>query len=137
MSRTITVEGDLAAADTLVNLTTQGSTTAPSRQVPAGVTKIDKIVAAVAPDLAAAGAASFLVRLGGKGVKGGEQQIFIAGAGGAAVQSGADPVGLAMDPFILEDVDIAGQSQNTIKIQAEMTGDDLGDAHITVTLVFA
>lgn len=137
MSKTITVEGDLSAADTLVNLTTRGDVTAPSRQTPEGAKRIDKVFAAVAPDLAAAGAAGFFIRIGGDAVMGGEQQIPVAGAGGAAVQSGADPVGLAMPAIVVDDADIDVQGQENIRIQAEMAGDDLGDAHIVVTLVFA
>lgn len=133
----VTVEGDLADDGVAIPLTTQGSTTAPSRQVPAGSKVIDRLIVSVAPDLAAAGACSFLVRLGGKGIKGGEQHIFVAGAGGAAVQSGADPVGLAMSPFVLDDAEIEVVSLNTIDVEGEITGDDIGDAHMAVTMIFA
>lgn len=137
MTKTITVEGDVSAADTLTELTTQGSVTAPSRQVPSNVSKIEKIIAGVGVDIAADGAASFLLRLGGNAVLNGEQSLFIAGAGGTAVQAGADPDGLITPAIILEDIDIAVRGGDTIKISAEMCGDDLGDAHIAITLVFS
>jgi len=53
MSRTITVEGDANTVDTRVLLTAQGSVTAPSLVVPAGMTKIKKVMAAASHDGAA------------------------------------------------------------------------------------
>ena len=137
MTKTLTLEGDITTSDAAVGLTTQGSTTQPSVSLPSEAKKIDAIIAAVAPDLAAAGAAGFLLRLGGNAVLGGEQTIFIAGAGGQLPQATSDPDGLSMVAFILEDADIEVRGGDTIKVQAEMCGDDLGDAHVAVTLVTA
>jgi hypothetical protein len=133
----ITVEGDISDDAVLAALTTQGSTTAPSRQVPSDASIIKTICVACAPDLAAAGAASFMLKLSGKGIKGGEQTIFVAGAGGAAVQSGADPDGLAMGPLVIDEAGIAVDGGDTITIEADLAGDDLGDARMVVTLIFA
>lgn len=137
MTKTLTVEGDIADDGVLTRLTTQGSVTAPSVSTPANAKKIDKVIAAVAADIAADGAASFLIRLGGNAVLKGEQTIFVAGSGGTAVQAGADPDGLVMKAFMLDDADMDINGGDTIAIAAEMCGDDLGDAHIAVTLVFA
>lgn len=134
MTKFLTVEGDLASADTLTRLTSQGSVSAPSKTLNVGARAIEHLIVGVAPDLAAAGAAGFLVRLGGDGILGGEQTIFVAGAGGAAVQSGADPVGLAMASFILADAGIEVRGGDNIDVSSEMCGDDLGDAHIVVSL---
>lgn len=134
MTKTITVEGDLSAADTEVVLNTQGSVASPSMVVPAGSTKIDKIVAAVAADLTAVGAAGFYAKLGGPAVLGGEQVIALGDQGGS---SGTDTAGVVGGPIILEDLNISVRAQDTIVISAEMAGDDLGDASICITLLFA
>jgi hypothetical protein len=42
----LTVEGDITAADTRTPLTSQGSVASPSLLVPAGYTKIDKVIVA-------------------------------------------------------------------------------------------
>jgi hypothetical protein len=71
--KTLTVEGDVTAADTRTALLTQGSIATPSMLVPAGYTKIDKIIVAAASEGLADGSCSWFVRLGGNAVKGGEQ----------------------------------------------------------------
>lgn len=136
MSRTITVEGDVNAIDTRVLLTGQGSVTAPSLVVPAGMTKIKQIVAAAASDAAAAGGATFLVRLGGNAVLNGEQSFFIGGGGAQLVQSGSDRAPSIMPPFCMNDVDIDVRPSDTITIAAEMPGVDLGDTSFVVTLIY-
>lgn len=136
MTRTLTVEVDVNTVDSRTVATTQGSVTAPSLKVPEGVSKIDKIIASAAADLAAAGSAVFFLRLGGSAVQGGEQVIVIGAAGGAAVQSGSDQAPESPILFILEDVDIAVIA-DIITIAAEMAGSDLGDSSIVITLVFA
>src|SRR3990167_2628459 len=91
MSRTITVEGDINAIDTLTRLTAQGSVAAPSLVIPAGMKKITKIVAAIAADgLADDGQYVAFVRLGGSGVLNGESVLMFAGGGNQTVQSGSD-----------------------------------------------
>ena len=65
MSRTLTLEGDINAVDTRVNLTAQGSVTAPSLVVPVGMIKIKNIIAAASHDGAVDdGTALWFLRLG-------------------------------------------------------------------------
>ena len=137
MSRTITVEGDINAADTRTLLTAQGSVTAPSLVVPAGMTKIKKLIAAASHDGAADdGQAIFFVRLGGNAVLNGEQVIMFGGAGNQTVQSGSDAAPNVMMPFVLQDTDIDVRPSDTISIAAEFAGVDIGDTAVVVTLVY-
>jgi succinyl-CoA synthetase beta subunit len=128
MTKTLTLEGDITTVDTRTAITTQGSVAAPSVVTPAGITKIDKIFVACTADGAAAGSAAFYIRLGGNAVQNGEQVIMASAAGIVAPQQ--------MQSFIYEDVDMAC-TPDTITVDAEMAGSDLGTAHIVVTLVFA
>jgi len=137
MSRTITVEGDLAAADTRTTITTQGSVAAPTLIIPAGVTRIGKIIVAVAQDGAAAGSAVFVLRLSGSGVLKGEQSLIVGAAGAIAVQSGGDGVAPGVSSYVLENADIGVSASDTITVSAEMAGSDLGTSRVGVTLVFA
>lgn len=136
MSRTITVEGDVNAVDTLVRLTAQGSVSAPSLVVPAGMTKIKSIIATAASDQAAAGSVVFFVRLGGNAVLGGEQQIMIGGNGCQLGQAGSDTAPSRMQPFVIDNADIDVRPSDTIDISAEMAGADVGDATVGVTVVY-
>ena len=137
MSRTITVAADINAADTRTLMTTQGSVTAPSLVVPAGMTKIKKMIFAASHDGAADdGMALFFVRLGGNAVLGGEQVIVTGAAGNQTVQSGSDAAPNVMIPFILNDLDIDVRPSDTITIAAEFAGVDIGDTANVVTLVY-
>ena len=137
MSKTITVEGDINAADTRTLLTAQGSVTAPSLVVPSGATKIKKILAAASHDGAADdGTALFFLRLNGSAVKNGEQTLVFAGAGNQTVQTGSDAGPAVMSPFMIEDVDIDIQASEVITIAAEFAGVDIGDSAVVVTLVY-
>ena len=135
MSKTITLEGDITAANTATSLTAQGSITSP-RVTPSGVSRIKKIIVAVAPDMAAGGAAVFFLRIGGDAVRAGEQNIMVGAAGGQLPQTGADPTGIAPFTYELDNVDIAVDPTEVIRVQAEMAGDDLGTARVVVTLIF-
>lgn len=137
MSKTFTVEGDIASADTRTLLTTQGSVTAPSSVVPAGVTKIDQIVFACTTEGLADGAQVYFVRLGGNAVKNGEQTIVISAVGRIAVQAGSDAAPQLMRPLVMENVDIAVSASDTITIAVEGAGTDTGTGHAVVTLVYA
>lgn len=136
MSRTLTVEGDLAAVDTLNRITTQGSVAAPSLITPAGITKIKNIYAAAAAEGLADGSAVFFIRLGGSAVKNGEQTIMCSAAGRIAVQTGSDAAPQVVNSFILEGADIEVNSSDSISISGEMAGSDLGTGRVVVTLVF-
>jgi hypothetical protein len=137
MSKTLTVEGDIGSADTRTLLTTQGSVTAPSLVVPAGMSKIDKIIVACASEGLAAGAQSYFLRLGGNAVKNGEQAIAISAAGMIAVQSGSDAAPQLMPAIIMENIDIAVSPSDNLTIAVEGAGTDTGTAHAVVTLIFA
>lgn len=128
--------GQLTTEDTPVTLTAQGSVTTADRKVPQGATKIDKIGISFAPDFAAADEAGLYLRLGGRGVGQGDHTIVLAAFGGQTVQAGADPTGTG-DSIVLEDVDIPAIQGNDITIRAEMTGGDVGNVAVAVTLVFA
>lgn len=137
MSRTLTVEGDVNAVDTRVTLTAQGSVSAPSLVVPAGMTKIKSIIAAASTDNQADdGAVVFLLRLGGNAVMNGESVLVIGGAGGQLVQAGADAAPSVMTPYVIDDADIEVRPSDTISIAAEMAGVDPGDSTFSVTLVY-
>lgn len=138
MSRTITVTGAVDAVDTRTVLTGQGSVSAPSLVVPAGMTRISKVIAAFAADaLADDGGVTLLVRLGGSAVQGGEQVIVCGGLGNQTVQSGSDAAPSIGLPFVLEDADIAVVASDTVTISAEIAGVDPGDTQVAVTLVYA
>ena len=137
MSKTLTVEGDITAVDTRTLLTTQGSVTAPSLVVPSGMSKIVKILVAVAAEGLADGSAIFLLRLGGSGILKGEQILAIGAAGRIAVQTGSDAAPQVGRLFILDNVDIDVSPSDTITIAGEMAGSDLGSARIVVTAIFA
>lgn len=137
MTKTLTVEGDITAVDTLTNITTQGSVTAPSRVVPSGVTKIDKIYANICADGLAAGSAVYFIRLGGGAVLNGEQTLMISAQGLDTVQSGSDQYMSVAMARVFDDLDIPVRAQDVINISAEMAGSDMGTAYAVVTLVFA
>jgi len=136
-TKTLTVEGDIATADTSTELTTQGSVTAPSRVVPSGVSKIDRIIVSVAAELGAAGDSGYMVRLGGSAVMYGEQVISVGAQGGQTPQAGSDQATSGVIVFDLTDVDIEVKASEVIKISGEMCGDDLGTARMAVTLFFS
>lgn len=137
VNRTFTVEGDITTADTKTNLTTQGSITAPSPVVPAGIKKIDKIVVAVSAEGLANGAQNFFLRLGGNAVLGGEQVLGIGACGTIAVQAGSDAAPQIAEVTTFDDVDIMVSPSDTIAISAEGAGTDTGTPHVVVTLVYA
>lgn len=137
MARTLTVEGDINAVDTRTLLSAQGSVTAPSLVIPAGMTKIKKVVAAASHDGAADdGSALWFIRLGGNAVLNGEQVIVFGAGGNQTVQAGSDAAPNAMIPFIVEDADIDVRPSDTISIAGEFAGVDIGDTAVVVTLVF-
>lgn len=131
--KTLLLEGDITLADTFTALSTRGSETAPSLQLPTGWTKIVRIVAAVAYDQVAAGSAIFILRITGGAISG-TQDIVIAGGGGQAVQAGSDAAPLTMTNLDLSDTDIDVEGGDVIVVQAAMTDTDLGTARVVVSL---
>ena len=137
MSRTLTVTADVNAVDTLTRMTAQGSVTAPSLLVPAGMNKIIGIRAVHAIDgLADDGSVVCFIRLGGNAVLNGEQQIMIGGSGSQTVQTGSDNAPSIGIPFVMDDLDIAVRPGDTVDISAEIAGVDPGDASVAVTLIY-
>lgn len=136
MSRTLTLEGDLATVDLRTALTTQGSVTAPSTVVPAGQNIIKRIIVAAASEGLADGASIFMLRIGGNAVKGGESSIVVSAAGRIAVQAGSDAAPQYCPALVLDDVDIEVTPSDTISLSAEMMGVDTGTGHIVATLFF-
>lgn len=135
--KTLTVEGDITAADTRTALLTQGSISAPSMLVPAGYTKIDKLIMAAASEGLADGSCSWFIRLGGNAVKGGEQLIPVSCTGRIAVQSGSDAAPQVCAPVVLEDLEIEVSPSDTISVWAEQAGTDTGTGRAVATIVFA
>lgn len=134
--KTLTVEGDLTTVDTRTAINTQGSVSVPSLITPAGVKSIKRIIVAASQEGLAAGSATFFLRIGGSAVQRGEQTIAISAGGTIAVQSGSDAAPCVNRAVQYEDTDIDVSPSDTITIAAEMAGQDLGTAHIVVTLIF-
>ena len=135
--KTLTVEGDIASVDTRTALLTQGSVASPSLIVPAGVTKIDKLIIAASSEGLADGKQAWYVRLGGNAVQGGEQVITISSSGTKAPQAGSDAAPQCNMAQVWENLEIAVSPSDTISIWGEGAGDDTGTGHMVVTLVFA
>jgi hypothetical protein len=137
MSRTFTVEGDIASADTRILLTTQGSVTAPSAVVPSGVSRIDKVIVAASSEGLANGAQSFFLRLGGAAIKNGEQVIAISAVGRIAPQAGADSAPQLMPAIVLQNLDIEVSASDTVTVAVEGAGDDTGTGRAVVTIFYS
>jgi len=135
--KSLTVEGDLGTVDARAALTTQGSLSTPVLIVPAGYTKIDKIIVAASSEGLANGAQGWYIRLGGNAVKGGEQIIPVSASGHVAVQAGSDAAPQCITPIVFEDVQIEVSPSDNISIWGEGAGDDTGTGHMAVTLLFA
>lgn len=136
MTKTITLEGDMATVDAVASFTTQGSVTAPTRTVPAGSSKIARIIVSAISDGLADGASVFVLRLGGAAVQGGEQTLVVGAHGRIAVQSGSDAAPAHTGTLTIEDVGIEVKGSEAISVQMEMTGSDTGTSRGIVTLVF-
>jgi hypothetical protein len=135
--KTLTVEGDITGVDTRTALLSQGSVATPSMLVPAGYTKINKIIVAACSEALADGKQTFFLRLGGNAVKGGEQLIPVSASGRIAVQAGSDSAPQVCAPIVMDNVDIEVSPSDTISIWAEGAGEDTGTARVVATLAFA
>lgn len=135
--RTFLVEGDITAIDTRTQLTTQGSVSAPSPVVPAGVTHIDSMVVATASDGLADGYQAVLLRLGGNAVMGGEQTFTIGASARINVQSGSDAAAQNVEPVQFDELDVEVRASDTIAVSAEAGGVDVGTIRAVVTLLYA
>ena len=136
MTRTLLVEGsNNVAVDTLFALTTQGSETAPGREVPANMSKIDKITVAIASDGAVDGGSTIIIRIGGNGVLSGPVAIIVGGMGGEQTASADQVANTHVVTF--EDVDISVKAGNVISVNTEYGGVDTGTPEVGVELYFA
>lgn len=133
----VTVEGDLTAVDTVTRLTTQGSVASPSRLTPPDATMLKRVIVAVASDAAADGEVTYILRLGGDAIKGGEQTLVVAAESYIDVQSGSDAQHVVMAPIVLEELDLEITPGETLDISMEMAGVDVGSATAVVTAIFA
>lgn len=133
----ITVEGQITAVDTITRLTTQGSVPAPSRLTPPEATMLKRIVYSVASDAAADGEVTFLLRIGGDAVKGGEQTLTLGATSFIDVQSGSDAGRVAMPAMVFDNLDIEVVPNETLDISVEMNGVDVGTATAVVTAILA
>jgi len=127
-----TREGEATAVDTKSQLTTAGSESAPGPLlVPQGVRTLDKVIAACAPDHAAAGSATALIRLEGPGLPAGPEVIAL-GAVGYNITTG----GHTTQPANEIPLGVPVTSGNEILVYGEMCGGSVGSIHFNVTLVF-
>lgn len=133
----ITVEGEITAVDTLTRLTAQGSVAAPSRLTPPDAALLKRIVVAVSHDGQADGEVTFILRLGGDAMSGGEQTLVIGGGSRIAVQTGSDAAPAIMAPVVFDNLDLEVSPNETIDISAEMAGVDVGTVGVVVTAIFA
>lgn len=135
MTRTLTVEGEGSADDVVIPLTTQGSKSAPSRLVPAGLQlkKIVRIRAGFSVDSTAAGSCVVFLRLSGDGIIGGTQTLVLGAVGS---QIGDDDQEIHSGRVAL-DVDIDVIINGQIDLELDFAGDDMGEHGGVVTLIYA
>ena len=139
MSKTKTLTGNPTAVNTATSLTGQGSLT-PILTIPGtGNNKILRITAVVTGDYLALGNAVYFIRIGGGGIKNGEQQIMIGAGGGQIVttaQAEALPLILGRNSVGEGDVDIECTGGGELILQAEMAETDIGSIGVGVTIEF-
>jgi|ETNmetMinimDraft_33_1059910.scaffolds.fasta_scaffold01744_7 hypothetical protein len=133
----VTVEGDITAVDTLTRLTTQGSVTAPSRLTPPDATTLKRVFYAIASDNAADGEVTYILRLGGDAIRGGEQTFVLGSESWVDVAAGGDGDNKGMVVQILDNLDLEITPNETLDISLEMAGVDIGTATAVVTTIFA
>ena len=132
----ITVEGDITAVDTLTRLTTQGSVTAPSRLTPPDAKMLKRVFFAVGSDAAADGEVTYLLRLSGDAIKGGEQTITLGAESFIDVATSGDGQGTNLGVGILDNLDLEITPNETLDISLEMNGVDVGTATAVVSAQF-
>jgi len=134
MTRTLSVAGAITVAvDTLAALTALGSETAPSRQIPAGKTKVSRIIVAFCGDGALDAGSAFILRLAGNAFPGGPHAIPFGAIGGEITASADQTANVGL--FVLE-TDIDCVPGNIATIQVDYGGTDSGSPAVGVTLYF-
>jgi len=132
----VTVEGEVTDVDTLTRFTTQGSVASPSRLTPPDAKMLKRVIYAISADAAADGEVTYILRLGGDAIRGGEQAIILGADAWIDVISGADDSVATMVPQILENLDLDITPNETLDISLEMAGIDVGTATAVVTAIF-
>lgn len=136
MAQYRTVEGEISGTvNTPTNLTTFGAETGVGPiKVPANASRLVEIWVAVGATLdTAADSATYLLRLGGKGLPGGDQDFCVAGIGGGVTNTGT--VGF---PAQRLPVDLTVQPNETINVAMQYASAQAIPANsAAVTLVFA
>ena len=141
MSKTKTFTGSVTAVNTATSLTAQGSVT-PILTVPGtagGANKIKRLVVAAGADFLALGNAVYFIRIGGSGVKNGEQDVMVGAGGGQIVTTGQAeiiPFVIGVDQNGEGNVDIEVTGGGELIIQGEMAETDIGSVGFAVTLEF-
>lgn len=133
----ITVTGQISSIDTATNLTTQGSTSSPTRIVPSGVSVIRRIIVGTCADFSASGSATYLLTLSGIGIPGGPHNIIVGAQGGVLPQSGADASSAIPQRLVLDGLNLGVRTGAQIDFQAEMMGVDVGTVTMIVSVFFA
>jgi len=134
MTRTLSVAGAITVAvDTLAALTALGSETAPSRQIPAGRTKVTRIIVAFCGDGALDAGTAMILRLSGNAFPGGPHAIPFGSTGGEITASADQTANVGL--FVL-DTDIDCVPGNIATIQVDYGGVDPGSPAVGVTLYF-
>ena len=134
MAQYRTVEGETSAtANTFTNLTTFGAETGVGPvKVPAGATKLAEIWVAIGAAGDTAGdSAAYLLRLGGKGMKSGDQDLIIGAIGSGVTSTGTVFSSSQIYPVAMEVV-----PNETINVSAANTGSTILATTLGVTLVF-
>ncbi len=129
-----TVEGEPGAVNVLTGLTTFGGETGVGPiKVPATTRKLVEIWAAIGsgPDTALETGATIL-RLSGKGMKGGDQDFILAAVGNSVTATAAKS-----EPAIIYPVDIDVTPNENITVQIAVTNADVLLGTSGITLVFA
>jgi len=141
MSKTKTFSGSVTAVNTATSLTAQGSVT-PILTVPGtagGPNKIVRLSVSAGGDFLGLGNAVYFIRIGGSGIKNGEQDIIVGAGGGQIVttaQSAIVPFVIGRDQNGEGNLDIEVTGGGELIIQAEMAETDIGSVGVAVTLEF-
>mgnify|MGYP001589602786 CR=1 FL=1 len=130
-------EIEISAADTKTAVTRLGSDGAAGNiQIPAGRSRISKLIVAFAADttFTVAIAAIVFIRLEGNALPDGPETMVVAGYGQGGITAVANTT--RADPPVIIPVDFRVTPGNQLQMFAEMTG-DLGIANICIGLEFS
>ena len=129
------VEGEISGTvNTPTNLTTFGAETGVGPlKVPANASKLMELWVAIGATLDTAGdSAAYTLRLGGKGMKNGDQDFVVGAIGGGVTNTGT-----WFAEAKVYDVDIEVVPNETVTVTLQYTGSTIPANTAGVTLVFA